>query len=494
MDDIDLHLTFLDYAFHLAISSGIHFLRLSEISNKFLLKSPPWSSGKTSEGTVQPKTDWTDWSYVRNEEIPVSKILSCGYLYLRQPLGPWIETNSPSQRKLVRKLELYLRHSSIERIENSIWKLVELTHLYIYYGDDLKCLPRSLTRLHKLEFLEIDSCISLNELPPNLGELKSLKHLSLARCSAIEYLPSSITELPKLMVLNLEDCRSLLELPENLGDLVQLLHLHISNCCEIKSLPCSTTKLCNLETLVLPSGFGVETLYPFKMNKCVIITVEGSSISYRIWDELRKEIAPKMINGTLDLPYHQVKVDKTSELRKELERKVVGEAASIEEPRRGIVNQQTSPLNLPDTGGSFGYTGIGKCLLNCSSFLQTDSHDNDNSENQHTSGYEPVLPSSAGGITTKLDCFIRETEIVDENTQHPTQNGHIENEQNQKTPHSDDEKNSRQTEEIAPEAIQSLMKLVDTATELAATRTSNETQIGRVWNEMAIEQQGWKVA
>lgn len=99
--------------------------------------------------------------------------------------------------------------------------------------------------------------------------------------------------------------------------------------------------------------------------------------------------------------------------------------------------------------------------------MQTDSHVNDNSESQHTSGDEPVLPSSAGCITTKSDCFVRETELGEENIQHPTQNGQMENEQNVKTPRSDDEKDNRQMVEIAPGATQLLMELVDAATKRA---------------------------
>ncbi|XP_057455188.1 disease resistance protein RUN1-like [Lotus japonicus] len=77
----------------------------------------------------------------------------------------------------------------------------------------IKKLYTSISRLSKLEWLNLSDCYQLSELPDDIGALSSLRALSLDEC-IVEKLPTSIKLLEKLEILSLKNCKKLRSLPE----------------------------------------------------------------------------------------------------------------------------------------------------------------------------------------------------------------------------------------------------------------------------------------
>ena len=92
--------------------------------------------------------------------------------------------------------------------------------------------PRSV--LTPLLLLDLNDCLLVKELPPEIGQLTALISLRLAGCS-LEELPPQIGQLAALSFLGLVGC-PLKELPPQIGQLTALTHL-ILNGCTLKELP-----------------------------------------------------------------------------------------------------------------------------------------------------------------------------------------------------------------------------------------------------------------
>ncbi|KMS97564.1 hypothetical protein BVRB_5g125880 [Beta vulgaris subsp. vulgaris] len=216
-------------------------------------------------------------SFLRGVFVEVSRVYDDGYLCLEEDPVAWIQSHPAAADRLsVRILELNWLH--VEKITDMIGELSELTHLYFYLCENLKCLPDTITRLSNLQLLKLEYCNKLEELPENLGELESLTHLSLSYCRGIKSLPNSLTNLTNLTTLDLEYCETLTELPPNLRELECLTHFSLSYCRGIKSLPNSLANLSNLTTLdvkscgsltELPPNLGeLECLTHFSLSYC----------------------------------------------------------------------------------------------------------------------------------------------------------------------------------------------------------------------------------
>ncbi|KAK3123468.1 hypothetical protein QOZ80_8AG0631410 [Eleusine coracana subsp. coracana] len=120
-------------------------------------------------------------------------------------------------------------------------------------------LPKCITELSKLQYLNINGSSRISALPGSIGKLGALTYLSLSGCSGISKLPDSIGDLKCLVDLNLSDCSGIVKLPESFGDLKKLLHLDMS-CSGITELPGTFGNLTNLNRLELSQCFDLRAL------------------------------------------------------------------------------------------------------------------------------------------------------------------------------------------------------------------------------------------
>ncbi|KAL0679241.1 hypothetical protein Bca4012_007222 [Brassica carinata] len=133
----------------------------------------------------------------------------------------------------------------------------------------LEELPREMKRMKSLVFLNMRGCTSLRVLPHM--NLISMKTLILTNCSslqtfqmvstnlenlhldgtAIGQLPTNMWKLQRLIVLNLKDCKMLVAVPECLGKLKALQELVLSGCSELKTFPIRIENMKSLQILLL---------------------------------------------------------------------------------------------------------------------------------------------------------------------------------------------------------------------------------------------------
>ncbi|WP_430541807.1 leucine-rich repeat domain-containing protein [Xanthomonas fragariae] len=148
----------------------------------------------------------------------------------------------------LQKLSLCL--TSLTSLPESLGQLGELRHLEVGNSPNLKTLPSSLTRLPKLNTLQL-SMLPLKKLPDDLGNLQSLRDLTLI---GGEYtrLPASVTQLSQLYQLTLKS-KCLQQLPEDIGKLQQLRSLTLRSK-SLERLPDSLTQLKELKELTLSSN------------------------------------------------------------------------------------------------------------------------------------------------------------------------------------------------------------------------------------------------
>ncbi|KAH0745164.1 hypothetical protein KY285_006821 [Solanum tuberosum] len=90
--------------------------------------------------------------------------------------------------------------------------LSSLVNLYLN-GNNFEHLPRNISQLGALRYLNLSDCKRLTQLPEDIGCLSSLEELYL-NGNNFEHLPRSIAQLGALRSLDLSECRRLTHLPE----------------------------------------------------------------------------------------------------------------------------------------------------------------------------------------------------------------------------------------------------------------------------------------
>ncbi|XP_057990206.1 disease resistance protein RPV1-like [Hevea brasiliensis] len=188
----------------------------------------------------------------------------------------------PNLSSIAPNLEfLYLEEcSSLVEIP-SLQNLTKLTELDLTYCDEVKDCPEIPCNIR---ILKLDGT-GIEQLPSSIKHLSQLVILSLGECTALESLPSSIGNLKRLEELHLSECPSLVTIPSSIGELKCLEYLFLENCSNLESLPESIKQLSKLKELNLEDCKRLKSLPGLPsclklLNATDCRSLESASISF----------------------------------------------------------------------------------------------------------------------------------------------------------------------------------------------------------------------
>ena len=90
----------------------------------------------------------------------------------------------------------------IERIPDSIEKLIHLTYLDFSWNKNIETLPDAISRLWKLQTLKVNNCRNLKELPRDIRFLVGLRHLENSYCERLSHMPVGLGQMTCLQTLS----------------------------------------------------------------------------------------------------------------------------------------------------------------------------------------------------------------------------------------------------------------------------------------------------
>ncbi|PRQ36253.1 putative P-loop containing nucleoside triphosphate hydrolase, leucine-rich repeat domain, L [Rosa chinensis] len=172
---------------------------------------------------------------------------------------------------------------SVETISISYCKLEEFSEVgeemgflrkLVIRGTCIKELHPSITRLIRLENLDLRDSQNLTTLPYNIYELHNLKALDASGCSKLATFPKISVKMDFLRQLYLKGS-DIRELDESIENLIGLEYLDLTDCKNLTALPCSIYGLQNLQFLFLGE---CSKLVRFPTNT-KILNVDGCSLS-----------------------------------------------------------------------------------------------------------------------------------------------------------------------------------------------------------------------
>ncbi|XP_030965463.1 putative disease resistance protein RGA4 [Quercus lobata] len=91
----------------------------------------------------------------------------------------------------------------IERVPDSIEKLIHLTYLDFSKNPRIETLPNAISRLWKLQTLKFNDCQKLKELPRDIRFLVGLRHLENSSCDSLSHMPDGLGQMTCLQTLSL---------------------------------------------------------------------------------------------------------------------------------------------------------------------------------------------------------------------------------------------------------------------------------------------------
>ncbi|KAL3355269.1 hypothetical protein AABB24_019372 [Solanum stoloniferum] len=174
------------------------------------IQTYPWGSQSDSEdGSIEYLPDSEDVSI---EYLPNNL---CWFVWHHYPWKLLPENFNP--RRLV---HLDLRRSSLHYLwnETKLQQLSSLQRIDLSHSKSLKRTP-DFEGMPNLEYLNLEECMSLEEVHHTLKYCKKLIHLNLYQCESLERFPYVNVE--SLESLNLSVCSSLEKFPEILGIMKQ---------------------------------------------------------------------------------------------------------------------------------------------------------------------------------------------------------------------------------------------------------------------------------
>ncbi|XP_075646226.1 putative disease resistance protein RGA1 [Castanea sativa] len=90
----------------------------------------------------------------------------------------------------------------IERVPDSIEKLIHLTYLDFSGNHVIETLPNAICRLWKLQTLKVNGCWKLKELPRDIRFLVGLRHLENSDCEHLSHMPDGLGQMTCLQTLS----------------------------------------------------------------------------------------------------------------------------------------------------------------------------------------------------------------------------------------------------------------------------------------------------
>ncbi|XP_075667826.1 putative disease resistance protein RGA1 [Castanea sativa] len=91
----------------------------------------------------------------------------------------------------------------IERVPDSIEKLIHLTYLDFSENPGIETLPNAISRLWKLQTLKVNGCQNLKKLPRDIRFLVGLRHLENRDCKRLSHMPDGLRQMTCLQTLSL---------------------------------------------------------------------------------------------------------------------------------------------------------------------------------------------------------------------------------------------------------------------------------------------------
>ena len=191
-------------------------------------------------------------------------------------------------------------------ISISISSSSSLTELKLQQCTNLASLQAHLTKLSRLQALELKGCDALTKLP-NLKGMSALTSLVMQGC-VLEELPHSLSTLSQLNVLDLLECSKLKSLPNTIWNLPALQVLHVKHCSTLTTLPDAEVRalLPPVEELVL-TGCSLALLPELVGRLSSLTRLDLSQCS-------KLEALPNRMNGMFNL--HTLNLASCSKLAK----------------------------------------------------------------------------------------------------------------------------------------------------------------------------------
>ncbi|XP_039165605.1 disease resistance protein RPV1-like [Eucalyptus grandis] len=182
---------------------------------------------------------------VTTKGLPLALEVIGSFLY-RQPEKIWKETMERLRKKKVQALiltgsdyqPLVITHDELSRLPNLRFLELEEGTFAKDFGDDFSKLrwiswysprPLDLEMAKNLKVLNLRGCEGITRTP-NFSACFSLERLSFYNCINLVEIDPSIWKLKRLIHLNLKECLSLKDLPEEIGRLTNLKLLASSGC------------------------------------------------------------------------------------------------------------------------------------------------------------------------------------------------------------------------------------------------------------------------
>ncbi|XP_050291330.1 disease resistance protein Roq1-like isoform X2 [Quercus robur] len=148
---------------------------------------------------------------------------------------------------------------SLQNLPNNL-RLKSLEEFHLEYCSMLEKFPNILHQEMKhLKMLDLSGS-GIRELPSSIGYLTQLTVLQLDFCHNLRDLPDSIRYLTQLIELNLYGCHNLRYLPDSIGYLTQLTYLRLDGCHNLRDLPDSIGYLTQLTSLDLDGCHNLRDL------------------------------------------------------------------------------------------------------------------------------------------------------------------------------------------------------------------------------------------
>ncbi|CAN6576058.1 unnamed protein product [Malus baccata var. baccata] len=237
-------------------------------------------------------------------------------------LSVWRPTqNVPSSLdKRNRLRSIILRDIDInESFLQTCFSRFKYLRMLVLHGTTFEAFPSSIVSLKHMRYLELTENARITKLPDAVCKLQSLEILSVGGCDNLEELPRDISKLISLRWLDITTKQT--SFPDNgVGCMKSLRYLSITDCGNLTSLPRDMSYLTALHTLViwdceqLDLAYGNYQLIPLRLRSLLIGEVprmvalpewlQGAANTLRvlcIWDCENLDALPELLTSFTSL-------------------------------------------------------------------------------------------------------------------------------------------------------------------------------------------------